>query len=161
MLRRLKRVRSGRVHSAEAKEATDLQQAVMTTEQIQSRCKRLSEQIRQLQLQPVATKVLRYRTPVSKVVQGDEFHFELREGRVAFVDVFGLLAEFSSHREDLERQLQNTWQVTGKLGPIGAFQMLYTVERERGLIDSLGGDRPGTERGFRWRRRVRNSTCRT
>lgn len=139
-----------RVRSAEAKEATDLQQAVMTTEQIQSRCKKLSEQVRQLQLQPVATKVLRYRTPVSKIVQGDEFHFELREGRVAFVDVFGLLAEFSSHREDIERQLQNTWQVTGKLGPIGAFQMLYTVERERGLIDSLGGDRPGTGGSFRY-----------
>jgi hypothetical protein len=139
-----------RARNAEAKEAAELQQASLTTEQIQARCKKLSDQIRQLQLQPVAHKVLHYRTPVSKVVQGDEYHFELKEGRVAFVDVFGLLAEFSTHRDDIERQLQSSWQVTGKLGPIGAFQMLFVVERERGLIDSLGGDRPGTDHGFRY-----------
>jgi hypothetical protein len=136
--------------SALSKEAAELEQTAITTEQIQARCKKLSDQIRQLQLQPVAHKVLHYRTPVSKVVQGDEYHFEVKEGRVAFVDVFGLLGEFSAHREEIERQLQSTWQVTGKLGPIGAFQMLYTVERERGLIDSLGGDRPGTGNGFRY-----------
>ncbi len=28
--------------------------------------------------------------------------------------------------------------------------MLYIVERERSTIDALGGDRPGTERGFRY-----------
>ena len=138
------------VRDAAAKEASGLQQAAMTTEEIQARCKRLSEQIKNLQLQPVTHRVLHYRTPVSKAVQGDEFHFELREGRVAFVDIFGLLAEFSARREEIERSLQSNWQTTGRLGPIGAFQMLYTAERERGLIDSLGGDKPGTVHGFHY-----------
>jgi hypothetical protein len=135
---------------AEEKEAGALQQAALTTEEIQSRCKKLSEQIKNLQLQPVSHRVLHYRTPVSKAVQGDEFHFELKEGRVAFVDIYGLLAEFTARREEVERDLQGSWQTTGRLGPIGAFQMIYTAERERGLIDSLGGDKPGTGHGFHY-----------
>jgi hypothetical protein len=138
------------VRDAAARAASGLQQAAMTTEEIQARCKRLSEQIKNLQLQPVVHRVLHYRTPVSKAVQGDEFHFELREGRVAFVDIFGLLAEFTARREEIERNLQSSWQTTGRLGPIGAFQMLYTAERERGLIDSLGGDKPGTPHSFHY-----------
>ncbi len=139
-----------RARATETKEEAALQQAAMTTEEIQARCKKLSDQIRDLQLQPVVRRVLHYRTPVSKAVQGDEFHFELREGRVTFVDVYGLLAEFPDHKEEIERELQSNWQITGKLGPIGAFQMIYTVERERGMIDSLGGDKPGTDHGFHY-----------
>jgi hypothetical protein len=98
----------------------------------------------------VNTKVLHFRTPVSKAVQGEEYHFEIRNGRVTFVDVFGLLAELTLHREEIEQQLQTSWQTTGSLGPIGPFRMKFVAERERGMIDSLGGDRPGTRNGFRY-----------
>ncbi len=135
---------------AASREATALAQTNLTTQEIQARCQKLSEQIKTLQMQPVNHRVLHYRTPVSKVVQGEEYHFEIRNGRVAFVDVFGLLAELTSHREDIEHQLENSWETTGTLGPIGPFRMNFTVERERGMIDSLGGDRPGTSRGFRY-----------
>ena len=139
-----------RAKTAGTREAAEFNQAALSTEELQTRCRKLSEQIRTLQLQPVARRVLHYRTPVSKAVQGDEYHFELRNGRVSFVDVFGLLAELPDHRDEIERQLQSNWQITGQLGPIGSFQMIFTVERERGMIDSLGGEKPGTVHGFHY-----------
>ena len=138
------------VRIAASKEADALAQASLTTEEIQARCQKLSEQIKTLQMQPVNHRVLHYRTPVSKAVQGEEYHFEIRNGRVAFVDVFGLLAELTSRRDEIEHRLENSWQMTANLGPIGAFRMNITVERERGMIDSLGGDKPGTSHGFRY-----------
>ena len=149
--------RIGDLHAA-AEQAKNAQQqernatriAALTTEEIQARSKKLREEIEALQKNPVPKKPLHYRTPVSRPVQSDEFHFELSDGRVTFVDVYGLLAEYNSRREDIERQLQGSYQSVGTLGPSGAFKMVYTVERERGLVDSFGGGRPGSRQGFRY-----------
>lgn len=123
----------------------------LTTAAIQERSKRLTEQILALERQPVPKRTLHYRTPISRPVQSDEFHFELQQGRVAFIDVFGLLEEFSERREEIEKQLQGMWQVHGTFGPIGAYRMQYTVERERGLLDAIADQgTPSGHQGFRY-----------
>ena len=52
-------------------------------EDLRKRRLRLDEEIRALEKQPSAKKVLRYRTPVSHPVQTDEIHFECCAGCVA------------------------------------------------------------------------------
>jgi hypothetical protein len=87
---------------------------------------------------------------VSKPVQAEELQFECAEGRVTFVDIAALLAEVKRDFEEKGRQLRNQWQVADAAGPVGAFRLRYTVERERGIVDgALGAGNPDPTAGFR------------
>jgi hypothetical protein len=70
---------------------------------------------------------------------------------VTFLDVPTLLAEVRRGMEEKAKELRSRWEVTDVAGPVGAFQLRYTVERERGLLDGpLGGSGPDAEGGFRY-----------
>ena len=104
--------------------------STLTVAELQPRLQQLEETIRKLQQAPSAKKPLRYRTPVSRVVQSEELHFECKDGRVAFIDLAAFLMDLPRlvRERSNELQAQRRWEETAN--PIGAFELRYTLELE-------------------------------
>jgi hypothetical protein len=119
-------------------------------EDLRKRRQKLDEDIKALEKLPSAKRVLRYRTPVSRPVHTDEYHFECRDGRVAFVDVAAFLQEIRETFRERGKELRTQWHVEAVTAPVGAFRLRYVVERERGSTDGLGGSNPDPDSGFRF-----------
>ncbi len=74
-------------------------------------------------------KVLVDKSPVAKLAQGEEFHFEVRGDRVAFIDLERLLDRVKTDARVQLRLSNNTSSATGTVGPVGAFLIHYEVAR--------------------------------
>ncbi len=134
---------------AEGKKALEGKNA--TVEEVRARCARLAEEVKKLQELPRTTKTLRYRTPVSKPLDAEELMFECRQGRITFIDVGGLLEEIKRGIREKGETLRRSWEVHDTAGPIGPFQLRYTVERQNGGGDVLGrGGNPDPEAAFNY-----------
>jgi len=69
--------------------------------------------------------------PVATTVTGEEYHFELKNGRVAFIDLDGLIEKAQADAR-LRVRMSNpssSQPVRGTVGPIGAFSLEYEVAR--------------------------------
>jgi hypothetical protein len=119
----------------------------VTLADLRERGKKLTADIEALQKLPPLKKVLRYKTPVSRPVHGEELLFECRGGRVTFVDIAALLAEVRQGIQDKAQLLRSQWQVDGVAGPVGPFRLRYVVERERGMLDNLAAAGTPAETG--------------
>jgi hypothetical protein len=114
----------------------------LSSSELRERCRQLSEQIKELEQLPAETKILRYRTPVSRPIQSEELLFELRRGRVTFIDLAPLLAEVKREMGDRKDELKRRWQVEGRTPAAGAFRLHYILERDRGMFDVMGNGAP-------------------
>lgn len=74
-------------------------------------------------------KVLIDKSPVAKTAQGEEFHFEIRGDRVAFIDIERLLDKVKTDARVKIRLNNGGRPASGTIGPVGAFEMSYEVER--------------------------------
>lgn len=83
-------------------------------------------------------KELRHRvTPVSRMVTGNEVHFRLSEGRIAYVPM-----EEMKERLKIQIGKQREWlskfrKHQGEIGPVHGFRMRYVVEREDSGVEDL------------------------
>ncbi len=76
------------------------------------------------------TQVLKHElTPVGRVVQGNELHFQLSHGRVASVPVDKLAERLKSHLERQRDRLVKVQRYVGTIGPVDGFRMEYVVEQ--------------------------------
>jgi len=123
------------------------QASALSSAELRERLGRLTEEIKAVQAQPVTKKVLRYRTPVSKPVEAEELLFECHRGRVTFIDVGAMIDEVKRGMRDKGEMLRTTWEVNDVVGPIGPYQMHYTLERER---DSVPGTIPDGGGSYRY-----------
>src|SRR5438132_1985676 len=114
--------------------------AALTSAEIQARSRKLAEDIRTLEQLPPPKKTLRYRTPLSRPLQSEELLFECNQGRVTFIDIGALLQEVRQSMDEEGKLLRTQWQVEGVSGTAGAFRLRYVVERERGILDAVGGN---------------------
>jgi hypothetical protein len=146
----LQQERTDLLHRAETDGKTG-GEAALSAEEVRQRCGRLAQEIRELEKLPPVKQVLHYQTPVSRPVQAEELMFECRGGRVTFIELASLLGDVKRGLEDKGKQLRTQWSVAEVVGPVGAFRLRYTVERQRGMLDR-GSDAPGpsTEEGFRY-----------
>ncbi len=120
------------------------QKVALTLADLRRRREQLQEAIAALEKLPPPKKTLRYRTPVSRPVHAEEFLFECRRGRVAFIDIGALVADIHAHSEDLARELRTQWEVTDTTDPVGAFRVRYTIERQRDTLEAVvPGSAPG------------------
>ncbi|HEX3654482.1 MAG TPA: hypothetical protein VHV55_01675 [Pirellulales bacterium] len=71
-----------------------------------------------------------YPTPISHSVSGQEIHFRLCGGRIVYVPMEELMAEFGREAKTRVELLQDRPVVNGAIGPEGDFRMRYTLERE-------------------------------
>ena len=85
------------------------------------------------------------KSPVARMTDGEEFHFEVRNGRVAFIDLERLLervkadARMRIRISDLNRGIEAT------VGPIGAFSMHYEMGRtDLGVLSDVLRERGPT-----------------
>lgn len=139
----LDKILAGRLANQEAQ--------ALTLAEIQQRRQRLTEEIQALEKQPTLSHTLHYRTPVSRPVLAEELMFECRGGRVAFVDIAGMIQEIKEGMEAKAQLLRTQWQVADVTRPIGAFRLRYTIERHRGTADTFSsGSQPAGESGFRY-----------
>jgi hypothetical protein len=135
------------------KTGKDQQAALQTTQltlaELQQRSARVAAELRELEKEPAATKTLHYRTPVSRPVHTDELHFECQGGRIGFIDVQAFMIEIRRDLEDKSKLLKSQWEVSGVAGPVGAYQLRYTVDREHGPLE-VGDGPPSLGSGFRY-----------
>ncbi len=72
------------------------------------------------------------KTPVAKPVEGDEFHFEVRGERIAYIDLEHLLDKVKSDAV-LQMRLNagpGTRPIASTVGPIGDFALRYELGRD-------------------------------
>jgi hypothetical protein len=70
-----------------------------------------------------------YPTPVSRAIEGDELHFQLRGGLVAAVPLTELIEAFKVTAERDIPRLRHQSELTGTVGPIGGFRLRYMLDR--------------------------------
>lgn len=88
-----------------------------------------------------AAQPLRNHNPFAKPPEGDEFHFELRNQRVAFIDIQKLVSMMKIDAKVRVRLMDRPKTIDGEVGPVGAFTMKYETGP---LLDSLLEDRSGS-----------------
>jgi hypothetical protein len=113
---------------------------VQSLSEMRQRYTRLAEEAAAVRQLPPAKQALRYRTPVSQPVHAEEVLFECQQGRVCFIDIHSLLEEMRGRLSDHAQELRSRWAVDGVAGPVGAFRLHYTIERQRGALDNLVAD---------------------
>jgi len=131
--------------SEKAKQAT--QAAALSMTDLRERLRRLTEEIKAVEAQPRAKKVVRYRTPVSKPLDAEELLFECHKGRVTFIDIGALLDDVKHGLRAKGEELRTSWEVSDVVGPVGPFQLRYKLERER---DSVPGTVPDGGGSYRY-----------
>ncbi len=140
----------GELNRALTNQTQSTRTVAASLEDLRKRRERLDEEIKALERLPSAKRVLRYRTPVSRPVHTDEYHFECRDGRVAFVDIAACLAEIRDTFRERGKDLRTQWRVESVTAQVGPFRLRYVVERERGLADRAGGGLPDPDGSFRY-----------
>jgi hypothetical protein len=111
--------------------------ATLSLKEIQERSKHLTEEIEALRKAPSARQALRYRAPVSRVLQSEELFMECRRGRVTVIDLGGLYDQVSKVLRDHGEKLRTQREVSDVTPSVGAFQMHYVIEREKELHEEL------------------------
>lgn len=74
-------------------------------------------------------KPLISRSPVARPARGDEFHFEIRRDRVAFIDVDRLLERVKADAQLRVRMGDGLKPIAGTVGPVGSFRLRYEMGR--------------------------------
>jgi hypothetical protein len=106
--------------------------------QARARLVSFADELEQLNAGAAPPRELSLRSPISRPVDSNEIHFELRGGRVTFVNLDGLMNRIRGKTNELEKELRKTGWATAEVGPVGAFRLRFTMAREdRPLAESL------------------------
>jgi len=70
-----------------------------------------------------------YPTPISRLVDSDEAHFQLSGGSIIHIPLQELLEEFKSDARRKTYKLMELPEITETMGPIDGFRLKYTLER--------------------------------
>lgn len=79
-------------------------------------------------------------SPVARMVDGDESHFEVRHDRVTVVHLDRLMEQLKVDARLRLRHADPNRPLTGTVGPVGAFSMKYEIGRTLpdSIVDTLG-----------------------
>jgi hypothetical protein len=120
--------------------------ASVATAERTARRQRLAAEIHQCRLETegvahaaaTTEEVLAYPTPIGRTVNGDEIHFRLAEGRIAYVPLEELFELAKAHTRRNSDSLQNLTARIVTVGPARDFNLDYVVEtkvdRARGQV---------------------------
>lgn len=70
-----------------------------------------------------------YPTPLSETVDGNEFHFQLRGGRIAYIPLDSLIGRFTKDAKQKLYQMRDQMELSDTVGPEGGFRLRYTLQR--------------------------------
>jgi chemotaxis protein histidine kinase CheA len=74
-------------------------------------------------------KILSNKTPVARPAEQAEYHFEVRRGRVAYIDLDALIALVKKDVELRIRLADGARQIVSRVGPIGPFALEYEFRK--------------------------------
>ena len=100
---------------------------------------KLQKELAALRSQPrPKTQSILTKSPVAKPAANAEFHFELRENRVAFIDLDHLIELVKADAQVRIRMSDRLGLVSAKVGPVGSFSLLYELARAApGSVEEL------------------------
>ena len=129
--------------SAEATRRLELQQALSEAADQQ---RELQTQIERAEAVTDETiEIETYATAISHTVDGDELHFQLKNGRITPIPFEKLINAVKDVWQNHLWKLKARDEVKETLGPIDGFRVRYTIVRgEASLEAQLAGARPGT-----------------
>ncbi|RUL83783.1 hypothetical protein [Tautonia sociabilis] len=113
---------------------------------------RLSRVIAAIEAAPRPREALNSsQSPVAQVVSGEEYHFEVRGDRVAYIDLDRLLEQAQDDaRLRLRMAGPSARTISGTVGPIGSFSLSYEVGPTGiGLVSELSGPAVAASYGLR------------
>ncbi|MHC4400825.1 MAG: hypothetical protein ACYTG0_14205 [Planctomycetota bacterium] len=84
-------------------------------------------------------RVESYPTPLSKIVDGEEGHFQLRAGRITYIPLERLLEAFQEQARQRAYKLFQQPELTDTVGPEGGFRLRYTLERREVAQETRDG----------------------
>ncbi|MGY8767326.1 MAG: hypothetical protein ACKVH8_02685 [Pirellulales bacterium] len=90
--------------------------------------------------EPEAIQLKHYPTPMAETVFGNEEHFRLLNGRIAYVPMNRLVEMLKNDARRKVNQLGNSSSVTATVGPVGDFYCRYTLRRSQYTVDTSMGD---------------------
>lgn len=125
--------------AAREREALASQGKTLSVAELKPRVQKLEEEIRKLQQEPSTKRPLRFRTPVSRVVQSEELHFECKDGRVAFIDLAVFIDDMRRDAQARGQELRTQGKVQGRSAPLGAFELHYFLELEDERTGAVSG----------------------
>lgn len=80
-------------------------------------------------LEPEATRIENYPTPLSETVHGPELHLQIRAGRITVLPWDEIIELLKNEFQRNVNRMQTRSELTGKAGPIGGFRITYTIRR--------------------------------
>lgn len=111
--------------------------------------------VQKAQAQKPAVKTLRHKlTPVSRMVQGKELHYQLLNNRVAYLPIQELMEQMRQSITEQRSRLYREGLLQGQVGPILGFRMDFIVRvRRLSTIDELRQGSSMTIELSRWQLR--------
>jgi len=92
----------------------------------------VEQQRAQIETAREAPVVIEHRpTPISRTVDGDEAHFQLLGGRIAWVPLMRLVEELKARAKRQTHRLQFDSEFTETIGPVDGFRLRYTLVRKQ------------------------------
>ncbi len=100
------------------------------------------EQVETTEPEPIVVES--YPTPISRAVDDNEAHFQLRGGRVVAIPLDTLIQQLKADASRQAYKLSDQSELTDTVGPAGGFRLRYTMERkdvspEMSLATGRGG----------------------
>ena len=90
------------------------------------------QELSQAETQQTPAALLRHRlTPVSRQVEGNEVHFQVKDNRVAYVPLLELVERMKPQIQKQRDWLIKYHEHRGRVGPYRGFQLDYLVVRQR------------------------------
>ncbi len=97
------------------------------------------QQLTLLESKPTTKRTIEHHVvPVSRVSTGDEWHFELRDGKVAFIPLSELIDQVRSKVQQRLGWIAKYGAYESVIGPIAGFSMRFIADREaQSLVDEI------------------------
>jgi hypothetical protein len=77
------------------------------------------------------------KSPVARPANADEYHFELRRGRISFIDLERLLELAKADAQVKLRMADRMGVLSSQVGPVGSFSLAYVLGRAQSGIEEL------------------------
>lgn len=128
--------------SAQERARFDLARKVAESRRQLENLEQSREQVETAEPEPIVVES--YPTPISRAVDDNEVHFQLRGGRVAVIPLDTLIQQLKADASRQAYKLSDQSELTDTVGPAAGFRLRYTMERkdvspEMALATGRGG----------------------
>jgi len=119
--------------------STRIQQAASRGGFVKRERDKLAQEILALRKMPrPKAKSILTKSPVARPAAGNEVHFELRHGRITYIDLDRLVELTKADAQVRLRMADRVPIISGRVGPVGAFAMSYELGRSQpGTVEEL------------------------